>query len=540
MDAVIYVRWSSAEQSQGSSRERQLEDCRGHAAAKGWTIVAELVDEGVSAFKGRHASSGQLGRFVSDLEAGAYPNGIVLLTEKLDRLSRQEPGRVFTWMMGMTEAGVIVATVDGDRQYKRGQFDMAGIIEVVVKAQLAHEESQKKADRIAAAWRRKRNRLADGERFVLTRRAPAWVRVEGSPQAFVLIKERADVVRRIFEETVAGYGKHSIAKRLNQEGVATFGRASGWHPSYIQKILANPAVLGEMQPGKKARGGTRELVGDPIQDYYPAVVDADLHARALSSMAGRSRGVGGRGRRLVNIFSGIAKCGECEERMTFRGKGEKVRANGQAVREDYLVCDSYQRGRGCANKQHFNYIAWETAILNATLSKAMGDEHFASRREVRDLEVQEAELIRRRAAAKRQADTALSLYLQTTRGEAKAAWSNLTAETDECDAALVIMRKRITAARGVVSPAEHQQRIVDLFNQMEDKDEDVRFEARSRVMEAVHELIATMRFNRVPLSIEVTTKSGSGIGIEWVDDGSRGAEFFYRYDEEFFDGSSPA
>lgn len=538
MEAVIYVRWSSAEQSRGSSRERQLEDCRRHAAAKGWKVVAELIDEGISAFKGRHASSGKLGRFVADVEAGAYPNGVVLLTEKLDRLSREEPGRVFIWMMQVTEAGVVVATVDGDRQYKSGQFDMAGIIEVVVKAQLAHEESQKKADRIAAAWRRKRKQLADGERIVLTRRAPAWVTVDGSPPAFVLIKDRAEVVRRIFEETVAGYGKHSIARRLNQEGVPTFGRASGWHPSYIQKILGNPAVLGEMQPGRKARGASREHVGDPIQGYYPAVVDADLHARALRSMAGRSRRVGGRGRRLTNIFSGIAKCGECQERMTFRGKGEKIRANGEAVREDYLVCDSYQRGRGCANKQHFHYLAWETAILNAVLSKAMGDEHFASRREVRELEVEEAELVRRRDAAVRKADAALTLYLETTRNEAKTAWSNLTAEADECDAALAIIRKRIIAARGVVSPAEHQQRIADLFNEMEAKDEDLRFEARSRVMEAVHELTAAMLFTRAPLSVEVTTKSGLGIGIECVDGSGLGAEFFYRYDEGFFEESS--
>jgi DNA invertase Pin-like site-specific DNA recombinase len=496
--------------------------------------VAELVDEGVSAFKGRHSSSGELGRFVSDVEAGAYPNGIVLLTEKLDRLSREEPGRVFIWMMRVTEAGVIVSTIDGDRQYRRGQFDMAGIIEVVVKAQLAHEESQKKADRIGAAWRRKRNRLADGERLVMTRRAPAWVTVEGSPPAFVLIDERAAVVRRIFEDTVAGYGKHSIARRLNEEGVATFGRASGWHPSYIQKILASAAVLGEMQPGKKARGGMRELVGEPIHDYYPAAIDADLHARALRSMAGRSRRVGGRGRRLVNIFSGIAKCGECKERMTFRGKGKKVRANGETVSEDYLVCDSYQRGRGCANKQHFNYAAWETAILNAVLTKAMGDEHFASQLEVRKLEVEEAELHRRRDAAIRKADAALSLYLETTREEAKEAWSNLTVESDECNAALAIIRKRITAARGVVSPAEHRQRIADLFNQMEDKDEDVRFEARSRVMEAVHELIAAMQFRTGPSSVEVTTKSGVGISVEWVGGSGPNTEFFYRYDEGFF------
>ena len=102
------------------------------------------------------------------MDAGRYPDGVVLLCEKLDRLSRQEPGKVFLWMMNLTEAGVTVATVDGSRRYSKGNFDMASIIEGVVKAQLSHEESEKKSQRLGAAWAAKRRRLA-------SRRAlPRW------------------------------------------------------------------------------------------------------------------------------------------------------------------------------------------------------------------------------------------------------------------------------------------------------------------------------------------------------------------------------
>ena len=147
MDCVIYMRWSSTEQAKGSSLERQREDCRQYAGQNDWTVIDELVDDGISAFKGEHASSGALGRFVDDVQAGRYPDGVILLCEKLDRLSRQEPGKVFLWMMNLTESGVVVATVDGARCYSKGNFDMASIIEVVVKAQLSHEESQKKSER---------------------------------------------------------------------------------------------------------------------------------------------------------------------------------------------------------------------------------------------------------------------------------------------------------------------------------------------------------------------------------------------------------
>jgi len=380
MDAVIYIRWSSAEQGKGSSLERQREDCRRHARLKGWKVVAELVDDGVSAFKGRHAAVGELGRFVADVDAGAYPDGVVLLTEKLDRLSRENAKTVFSWILRVTELGVVVATVEGDRRYERTNLDMPAIIEVIVKAQLANEESEKKASRLSAAWASKRGRLARGETLVLTRRAPAWLRVEGTPPRFVVIPERGAVVRRIFEDTVAGLGKHYIARNLNLEGVPTFGRASGWHSSYIQKILTSTAVLGEFQPGQKSRGEPRRNVGDPMPDYYPRIIDADLHANAMRSMAGRQRLALGRGRRLVNLFGGLAKCAACGSRMTFRGKGAKVRANGAIVNEDYLICDSYQRGLGCSNGHHFNYPLWEGGILDAILFDAMEDRHFASNR----------------------------------------------------------------------------------------------------------------------------------------------------------------
>lgn len=519
MDVVIYIRWSSSEQGKGSSLERQREDCLAHAARKGWNVIDELVDEGVSAFKGRHARAGQLGRFVADVEAGTYPQGITLLTEKLDRLSREEAKKVFLWMAQITDLGVTVATVDGDRCYRRDSFDMATIIEVVVKAQLANEESEKKAGRLSAAWAAKRGRLARGDRAVLTRRAPAWLTVDDGGRNFVVVPERAAIVRRIFEDTVAGLGKHHIARDLNLEGVAPFGRAAGWHGSYIQKILNSAAVLGEFQPGQKPRGERRRAVGDAVPDYYPRVVDPDLHANAMRSVAGRRRKVAGRGRRLVNLLSGLATCGSCSSRMTFRGKGLRRRADGTLVSEDYLVCDSYQRGRGCANGHHFNYAVWEDGVLDAVLYDAFEDRHFASPENVRSLEIALAERERERAADRSRAEKALALLVETGRPEVKAMWMELAAKVDGHDAAVRGLRARIVEARGAVSPEEHQRRIAALRATLDDEDEQIRFRSRSRVMEAIHELVTSMRFVAAEGGawVEMTTRTGVDIVVSWED-----------------------
>ena len=68
------------------------------------------------------------------------------------------------------------------------------------------------------------------------------------------------------------------------EKVPPFGRADAWHASSVQKILRNPAVIGELHTATKARGSRREMTGDVIVDYYPRVIDADLHKRAQVAM----------------------------------------------------------------------------------------------------------------------------------------------------------------------------------------------------------------------------------------------------------------
>lgn len=508
MDCVIYIRWSSLEQGKGSSLERQREDCRAHAAANGWRVIDELVDDGISAFKGEHASSGALGAFARDVRQGRWPDGVVLLCEKLDRLSRQEPKRVFVWLLDLTDAGVIVATVDGAREYSTGNLDMASIIEVVVKAQLSHEESEKKSQRLGAAWAAKRRRLASGERFVATRRAPAWLEVVGSPARFEVIPDRAEIVRRIFEETVAGFGKQHIAKRLNLDCVPPFGRGDAWHASSVQKILRNPAVIGELHTGTKARGSRREMTGDIIVDYFPRIVDASLHQRAEVAMRQRARRFTGRGRRLVNIFSGLARCGVCHSRMTFRGKGRKQRADGSWVHEDYLVCDGYQRGKGCKNALHYNYQEWETAILDPIVGEALREDRTVIEADVRELEIEIAMLERSAAQVRKQAESALTLAVEVNRHETRALYARLAEEADIKDAEVAEAKMRLRDLEHSPSSDEIWDRVEKLFSSLNSEEEEVRFEARNTIMGAIHAMIDELTFHG-PENRKVTFKVAS-------------------------------
>ena len=78
----------------------------------GWKVARIVEDLGKSAWKAEnHLTHGNLGRFAQEVRDGLVPAGTVLVVEKLDRLSRQEPRTTQRWMEDICEAGLKIATV---------------------------------------------------------------------------------------------------------------------------------------------------------------------------------------------------------------------------------------------------------------------------------------------------------------------------------------------------------------------------------------------------------------------------------------------
>ena len=131
---------------------------------------------------------------------------------------------------------------------------------------------------------------SDGQ--AMTARCPAWMRLVGGPKTghYELIADRAAMVRSWFDKTDSGMGRRSIARDLNARHIATWGQGKLWHDSYIQKTLSNPATYGAFAPRGKLAGGD-DPAREPIQGYFPAVVDEETFrkAQATSKRAGHGR-----------------------------------------------------------------------------------------------------------------------------------------------------------------------------------------------------------------------------------------------------------
>ena len=86
IEATLYIRFSSDEQESGDSVRRQKDLGHEYAEKNGLKIIEEVVDSGVSAFRGLNFTEGNLGKWLKKAETGNAPKK--LLVENLDRITR--------------------------------------------------------------------------------------------------------------------------------------------------------------------------------------------------------------------------------------------------------------------------------------------------------------------------------------------------------------------------------------------------------------------------------------------------------------------
>lgn len=360
--AYSYIRFSSPEQARGDSLRRQTEDARKWCSERGITLDETLRDLGVSAYRGANRMEGALRSFLDLVERGEVEEGSYLIVESLDRLSREAVIDAAPRFLDLIRAGITIVTLSDNQEYSAEKIrgDWTALIVSLAIMSRAHEESKLKADRVAKAWRRKKDE-ARKERRPLTPRCPEWLEVRDGK--FVEREERVDLVKRIFQETIEGFGRREIMRRLNVEGVPTFRGGEGWHTSSIAKVIQSRAVLGEYQPHIGThKNRNRRPEGEPITDYYPRIIDDETFWRAQNATAGRRQSAAGRkGQTGAHILQGLARCASCDGPMHIQNKGKPPKGG------IYLACSSNLRKAGCDNSRRVRVDRLERDLLTALL-----------------------------------------------------------------------------------------------------------------------------------------------------------------------------
>jgi DNA invertase Pin-like site-specific DNA recombinase len=366
------LRYSTPEQALGDSERRQVERAREWATANGYDYDDTYRDLGISGFRGKNRAVGALKQFLDDVRSGRIPKGDLLLTESFDRLSREPPMTAFRLFDEIIAQDITLVTgfLSGNPQiYSRERLDREPYLlhSVLGEMMRAHSESQWKSERVAEAHERKRRAGRESGTPIAGRTSPAWLELSEHAERCIVNQPRAEIVNRIFTWAASGLGNLQIAKRLNCEGVESFrpeikGRKTkGWQTGYIQKLLANEAVLGTFQPHRYV-DEKQVPDGDPIENFFPPIVSESLYYQAQQAIEGRlRRGRGRIGKGYPNLVKGLGRFAICDGSLGYVDKTPISRC-GDRRKYVYLRCTAAAVG-SCSNRAGFPYNRLEPMLF---------------------------------------------------------------------------------------------------------------------------------------------------------------------------------
>ena len=307
--AYSYLRLSSKRQLGGHGKQRQWDAATKAAEEHGWTLSDKTFqDLGLSAYTGKHLEEGGAFReFLDGVKTKVIPKGSVLIVENPDRISRRGVNDSATLMLDILRAGVkIYTTFDGSLYEGEGDNALMDLMKWGIQAERGYKESAVKAKRLRSTFKDMRKEAREGKP-VFIGKCPNWMRRvvnDKGVKVHELIPERAAIVKRIFDMRLEGWGTHRMADQFIKEGVPCI-RGKHWRSSAIRKILNSEMVIGRYQPHKMVNG-KKVPDGDPIEDFYPAVVSKEVFFK-VKAMYDKPR----RGRMdasMVNIFRGLIRC----------------------------------------------------------------------------------------------------------------------------------------------------------------------------------------------------------------------------------------
>lgn len=364
---ISYTRFSSARQAKGHSEQRQYEAALKWCKENGHELDTEmsLHDPGFSAYAGANLKRGGLGVLQLACLNGQLPADTILLIEAFDRLTRMPLPEAYELLLSLINNGLTIVTLnDGKIWNNKTMKSLEAFMLSLVSLYRGFQESDIKSERLRAKYKAARENRSNKE----FGSAPGWLTRESKDHPWVVIEEKAAVVRKVFEYAAKGYGTKAIAKIANEQGwiVPTRLARTGtrWHARMPGIILRNRAVLGEHEHrihtheahSKHWKGVETGIV---YSNFYPRIISDELWTEARASIETR-KVAAKRDNNYYNIFSGIMYCGRCGAPI-HRKTEKKGYSRAQLVCADRLA--------GITECPSFSAVTADPRILEAILTR---------------------------------------------------------------------------------------------------------------------------------------------------------------------------
>lgn len=373
--AVIYTRVSTQEQAKEdkTSLDNQLKECKKVCLEKGWKIVDEYVDAGISG----HLLEERLGlqKMLLDAKSGKFD---LVIVKDFDRLARSKTkaSQIRDALKKQFVQTYSLSTPVEPRNPKDydPMDDDLGLVVEGVSDFMSEIERNKIRRRMMLA----KNSIAMSGK--LPNQVPFGYKVNrtldshGKINRDIGVSEKeAQIVKRIFQMTEAGSGKRTIALKFNEEGVASPKQGS-WNSQSISYILRNKTYAGYVRWGwrnsdysisKQKRSRCHE--GIEVKGHHLAIIDESLFNRVQDVLNKRGKSYNGRAQLSKGLLTGIAKCIRCGHGVTYctrRIKNSQRNSNWKDIVSSEYRCGGTMYGIVKCSQRVMSATKLEDAVLS--------------------------------------------------------------------------------------------------------------------------------------------------------------------------------
>tara|TARA_Y100000385_G_scaffold46095_1_gene42703 strand:+ start:3035 stop:4888 length:1854 start_codon:yes stop_codon:yes gene_type:complete len=324
--AYSYIRFSSDKQAEGDSVRRQIH-LRDRWLKDNPDVFLDehtIKDFGVGAATGDNLDpkKGNLGKFLKACATGKIERGSYLIMERVDRFSRKSALKVANILVDIVEDyGLKIVFLEPSELILDSETidDTMYVMTIVMSLQLAHDESAKKSERVAARWSDKKKNLKAGTPY--TKKLPAWI-IQDEDFNLEADPVKAKAIKTIFKLSVEGYGCKKILAYLNDNNIPPITEPTKrtpkplWSLSYISQLLNDRRLIGELQPKTQRGTAHRKFDGKVIQNYFPVVIDESTFNKNILVKKERRTLKVVKNRNFINLFIGLIYCTSDGRKMT--------------------------------------------------------------------------------------------------------------------------------------------------------------------------------------------------------------------------------
>lgn len=353
-----YQRWSSAVQAIGSTKARQQDSAERYAKEHGLEVV-EIIDDGISGFRGLNAKSGALGQFLDAVDQGLIPSNAYLYVESLDRITRDEIDVALELFMGILRRGITIVTGMDNKVYTRAGIkgNPIDLLTSILLFTRAHEESKTKQNRTNGSALAMIRRFQEGKPTTIKAVGshPWWI--DASTGANETVRKHPilwSAAQFAMNQFMEGVSVFKVTQMLNDKYPLLY-KGKAWTYANVRKLRINPAVYGLREIN--VDGTLYKLVG-----YFPPLITEGQYLR-LQQIRETTKYIGKVGEETnnINLLAGmrIFRCGHCNSTMMAMRHGDTIR---------YLCEKGRGNNAGCKTWSMPGMLVEHTLMLVTTIA----------------------------------------------------------------------------------------------------------------------------------------------------------------------------